>query len=173
VRGAGGLTYWKDGRDVYDNVALIYSYADGTQLVYDSMISNKHYGLEEQIMGHKGTLELETNRFFSENPLKIKKPAAILQLISDIENNLFESVSIGGASWKPETANQYKGEEIDPGNKTDGTPEQLLAFAASVIEGKPIKGLFEHGFHTSIWTLLGHQAIETGETLYLPDFLKI
>jgi predicted dehydrogenase len=68
VRGVGSINYWKDGREVYDNVALIYSYADGTQFIYDSMTSNRHYGLQEQIMGSKGTLELETNKFYSENP---------------------------------------------------------------------------------------------------------
>jgi hypothetical protein len=59
------------------------------------------------------------------------------------------------------------------GNDTDGTPESLKAFAASVINDKPIPGLFEHGYHTSVWTLLGQEAMETGETVTLPDFLKI
>lgn len=173
VRGVGSINYWKDGREVYDNVALIYSYEDGTQLIYDSMISNRFYGLEEQIMGDKGTLQLETNRFFSENPPKPKKPAGILQLISDLENDLFGLVPIGGASWQPETAMEYKGEPLVENDNTDGTPEQLIAFAASVIDGKPIKGVFEHGYHSSVWSLLGQQAMDTGQTLTLPDFMQI
>ena len=64
VMGAGSIVYWKDGREVYDNVALIYTYRNGMQFIYDSMISNKKYGLEEQIMGDKGTMELEVNKHY-------------------------------------------------------------------------------------------------------------
>jgi len=173
VRGVGSINHWKDGREVYDNVALIYSYADGTQFIYDSMTSNRHYGLQEQIMGPKGTLELETNTYFSETPPPPPKPAGILQLITDIEKGLFESVPIGGASWLPETKVKYKGEVVVDGNDTDGTPESLKAFAKSVINNKPIQGLFEHGYHASVWTLLGQEAMDSGQVITLPDFMKL
>jgi len=174
VRGVGGINYWKDGREVYDNVALIYSYADGTQLIYDSMSSNRHYGLQEQIMGDKGTLEMETNRFYSEHPKNIEKPKGILQMITDIEKGIFDVVPIGGASWIPETKMKYKGEAIIPDNrKLQNTQEQLLAFAVAVLEDKPIPGIFEQGYHASVWSLLGQQAMETGETVFLPNQLKL
>lgn len=173
VRGVGSINYWKDGREVYDNVALIYSYADGTQFIYDSMTSNRHYGLQEQIMGPKGTLELETNTYFAENPPKPEKPAGILQLITDIERGIFETVPIGGASWLPETEVKYKGETVAEGKATDGTPEQLKAFAKAVIADKPIPGLFEHGYHASVWTLLGQEAMDNGQVVTLPDFMKL
>ncbi|MFW5973733.1 MAG: Gfo/Idh/MocA family protein, partial [Bacteroidota bacterium] len=47
----GAINYWKDGREVYDNVACIFMYPDDMPLIYDSMISNKHYGLQVQVMG--------------------------------------------------------------------------------------------------------------------------
>ena len=63
-------------------MALIYDYSDGRKLVYDSMINNMHYGLEEQILGHLGTLEMETNRAYWENPA----PApGMKQLVEDID----------------------------------------------------------------------------------------
>lgn len=173
VKGVGSINFWKDGREVYDNVALIYSYEDGTQFIYDSMTSNRHYGLQEQIMGPKGTLELETNTFFSEAPPPPPKPAGILQLITDIEKGLFEAVPIGGASWIPETAVKYEGEVVVEGNNTDGTPEQLKAFAGAVMDNKPIPGLFEHGYHASVWTLLGQEAMDSGATMQLPDFMQL
>jgi hypothetical protein len=42
VTGTGSIVFWKDGREVNDNVALIYSYDDGTQFIYDSMTSIKN-----------------------------------------------------------------------------------------------------------------------------------
>ncbi len=155
---------------MYDNVALIYSYEDGTQFVYDSMTSNRFYGLEEQILGDKGTLELEQNKMYSENP---PKPAGILQLVNDIENDIFEKIPIGGATWIPETALKYKGEYITEDFDVDETRIQLEAFVDSVRRGKPTPGLFEQGYHASVWTLLGQQAMEAQQKVYLPEELKI
>src|SRR5512138_1431800 len=46
VVGYGAINHWKDGREVYDTVNLVYRYRDGVHLVYDSLISNKFYGFE-------------------------------------------------------------------------------------------------------------------------------
>ena len=59
VMGHGAITYWKDGREVDDNVSCIYVFDNGVKLTYESIISNKFYGLEEQILGHLGTVEPE------------------------------------------------------------------------------------------------------------------
>ncbi|MEA1897287.1 MAG: Gfo/Idh/MocA family oxidoreductase [Bacteroidota bacterium] len=169
VIGVGGINYWKEDREVYDNVALIYSYADGTQFIYDSMVSNRFYGLEEQILGDKGTLELEQNKMYSENP---PQPAGILQLVNNIENGIFEKIPIGGATWIPETALKYKGEYITEDFDVNETRTQLEAFVDSVRRGKPTHGLFEQGYKASVWTLLGQQAMETQQKVFLPEELK-
>jgi len=170
VMGVGGINYWKERREVYDNVALIYSYADGTQFIYDSMTSNRFYGLEEQILGDKGTLELETNKIYSEKP---PKPAGILQLVNNIEKGIFEKIPIGGATWIPETALQYKGDYISADYSVNATRIQLEAFVDSVRRGKPTPGLFEQGYHASVWTLLGQQAMDTQQIVNLPESMKI
>ncbi|MBR5385332.1 MAG: Gfo/Idh/MocA family oxidoreductase, partial [Bacteroidales bacterium] len=64
VMGTGAITFWKDGREVYDNVHCIYEFEDGRQMTYASVISNKFYGLEEQILGHTGTVEPERGKFY-------------------------------------------------------------------------------------------------------------
>jgi predicted dehydrogenase len=169
VRGTGSISYWKDGREVYDNVAVIFRYEDGTQFIYDSMIQNKKYGLEVQVMGSKGALELESNRFFLENPPPPPKPAGIVQLVQDLEKNVFGSVPIGSSSWDAELASTDKGYPIVPGNSTDGTPEQFIGFANAIRDGKPIPGLFEEGYYGSMWTMLAEQAIDTGEVVKMPE----
>jgi predicted dehydrogenase len=173
VRGTGSISFWKEGREVHDNIALIFTYADGTQFIYDSMVQNKKYGFEEQIMGHKGTIEFETNRFFLEEPPAPPKPAGIVQLIGNLENNIFDSVPIGSSSWAPELAQAYKGEPLVAVDKTDGSVEQLIGFARAVRQGKPIDGLFEQGYYGSIWTLLAQEAIETGKVITMPESLMI
>ncbi len=170
VMGTGSIVFWKDGREVNDNVALIYSYDDGTQFIYDSMTSNKKYGLEEQIMGNKGTIEFETNRFYTETP----PPApGILQLLNDMESGLFQNIPIGGASWVPETAVKYNGEPIIENTDFYDSALQLEGFIKYIREGKAPEKLIKEGYNASIWTLLGEKAIETGEKLTLSDKFKI
>jgi predicted dehydrogenase len=170
VTGTGSIVFWKDGREVNDNVALIYSYEDGTQFIYDSMTSNKKYGLEEQIMGHKGTIEFETNRYYTETP----PPApGILQLINDMESGFFGKVMVGGASWVPETAVKYNGEPIIENTDFYDSALQLEGFAKYIRAGKAPEALTREGYNASIWTLLGEIAIETGEKLTLAEKYKI
>ena len=45
VTGVGGLDTWKDGRDVYDNIQLIFQYPKGRKLMYSSISTNKHLSL--------------------------------------------------------------------------------------------------------------------------------
>lgn len=170
VMGTGSIVYWKDGREVDDNVALIYSYDDGTQFIYDSMISNKKYGLEEQIMGDKGTIEFEINRIYTESP----PPApGILQLLNNIESGFFEKINVGGASWTPEIAARYNGKPIVDNTDFYDSGLQLEAFANFIRKGSAPDQLLIEGYNSTVWTLLGELAIEKGEKLVLPEKYRI
>jgi predicted dehydrogenase len=166
VCGAGSIVYWKDGREVYDNVNLVYSYPSGINLIYDSMISNKHYGLEEQIMGDKGTLEMEVGKFYQEEPAAAP---AVLQLINDIEHKVFDTIPIGGPSWVPETATSTKGEYIiKTFPQPDDTQLEMDAFVDRVISGKPSDELVKQGYYATIAALAGQEAMEKGSTIAFP-----
>ena len=178
VTGAGGINYWKDGREVYDNVALIYSYEDGTQFIYDSMTSNRHYGLEEQIMGDKGTLELEVNKRYLENPPPLPEtppPAGIVQLLKDIESGIFgDAIPLTNSSWIPELKVEGNGNTIaEKARDFDESSIQLEAFIASVRSGIPSEGVFEQAYWASVWTLLGQQAMDEQRIITLPEEMKI
>ncbi len=164
VMGSGSICYWNDGREVYDHVALVYDYDNGVKCLYDSMIANKHYGLEEQIQGDKGTIEPEINRIYSENP-----PAApgIRQLLHSIEKGIFETIPIGGASWVPETAVPYRGQIIAPYDNND-TFLQLVGYVQAIRNGKPWKNLLREGYHATVAALLGLQAMDTNQILEWP-----
>jgi predicted dehydrogenase len=58
VIGIGGIDYWKDGREVYDNVQVIYEYPGGQKAVFTSMLNNQHYEFGEHFLGDGGTMEL-------------------------------------------------------------------------------------------------------------------
>jgi predicted dehydrogenase len=66
VIGVGGLDTWKDGRDVDDNIQLIFKYPNNQKLVYSSITTNSHMPylgatrpeFGEVIMGTGGSLEI-------------------------------------------------------------------------------------------------------------------
>ena len=165
VMGSGSISYWKDGREVYDQVALIYDYSDGRKLLYDSMTNNRLYGIEEQILGDLGTIEPETNRLYSETPEPVP---ALQRLMADITDGVFGTVPIGGPSWKAETRLDNKGKTIVPGEYNEGLL-QLEAFADSVKSGKPLPGLLREGYHASIGALLGEMAMDSGKAVSWPS----
>jgi len=171
VMGHGAITYWKDGREVYDNINCIYIFDNGAKLTFESVISNKFYGLEEQILGHLGTVEPEKGKYYFEN---VASPPGFLRLINDIENKLFDTLPFAGTSWAPETAKENTGEYIlGEKPKGDGTDLMLNAYVEAVITEKQPANIAEEGYYASVLTLLGDMALEKGEILTFPDEFKL
>ena len=59
VLGVGGIDYWKDGRETFDNVHLIYSYPNGVKATFTCLTSNSKDDYQIKVMGDKGTLILD------------------------------------------------------------------------------------------------------------------
>lgn len=181
VMGYGDIVYWKDGREVYDNVCAIYRYPNGVKMTYESIISNKFYGLEEAILGDKGTMELEKGKYYFEEA----KPApGIMQLINQIEHAVFSNVSFAGPSWVPETASINKGYYImdnikshdgssSVGAADDGSMELLEAFCNASIKGEKAPMLVEEAYYSSVLALLGLQAMEENRIIAFPKEFEI
>ena len=181
VMGFGDIVYWKDGREVYDNISLIYRYPNGVKMSYESVISNKYLGLEEMILGDKGTMELEKGKYFFEEA----KPApGILQLINKIEHGIFDNVKFAGTSWVPETASINKGYYVldkvsttsgasSVGAEADGSEELLTAFCNSAITGQRNETLASEAYYSSIYALLGLQAMEENRIISFPEEFEI
>ncbi|MDD6210177.1 MAG: Gfo/Idh/MocA family oxidoreductase [Bacteroidales bacterium] len=171
VMGAGGINYYRNTeREVEDNISVIFTYPNGAHLIYDSINSNKHYGLEEQFMGPKGTLEIEQNRIFRENA---RGASSIEKLINDIENSVFDVVPIGGATWIPETAEKNRGEVVFPRWKSEETMLQLVAFADFIRDGGFPVDFTRQAYYATVWSLLAEKAIEENKILTLPEEYKI
>lgn len=155
--GSGSINHWKDGREVYDNVNLVYHYPSGTHVIYDSLTSNKKYGCEIEVMGPLGTLEMETGFRYSEHP----PPApGIVQLINKLEHKLFDAIPVGGASWVPEDPSEDRGSYVlDRLLKTDGTDVQMESFVADVRNQRIDPWLTAQGFYASIATLMGYESM--------------
>jgi predicted dehydrogenase len=68
VIGTGGVDYWHDGRETFDNVHTIFDYPDGLRLTCSCLTNNAHDGFLVTFRGSRGTIELrrDSATLFSE-----------------------------------------------------------------------------------------------------------
>ncbi len=167
VMGHGSINYWKDGREVYDNVSTLYVFVDGRKMEWGSDIANKFYGLEEQILGSKGTVELERGKYFFE---EIPPQPAFIQMLNEWQSDIFGDTAFAGTSWMAETAKPNIGKYI-LGKKPEADGSSLLteAFVEAAICGRQPSGILEEGYYASILCLWGHEAITSGQILDFPS----
>lgn len=168
VMGSGSICFWKDGREVYDHVALVYDYPGGRKTVYTSLLNNARYGCEEQIQGSKGTIEPELGRIYQE-----VAPAAVPALArmrNDVQAGRKRTVPIGGATWFPELPVTTPGDSLGWG-EYDETMLQFEGFGEAVRSGKEVPGLLRQAYYASVASLLGEQAMIDDRALAWPTSL--
>lgn len=184
VVGTGDIVYWRDGREVYDSVNLVYHYANGVKINYESLIANKFNGMEDQILGKNGTMNLATGIYYLENEAGGKK-SGIEQLIGQIGNKIYASVPGAGPSWRSETREKYAPHYILEGSfhvndglsmigaVKDGTDEILSAFCQGCITGEKGKNIVEEAYTASLLCHLGNQAMDQRHKITFPEEYKI
>jgi predicted dehydrogenase len=58
VLAAGGVDFWKDDRDIPDNVTAVFRYPEGRTLVFSALTTNSMEGTQTRVFGTDGTLVL-------------------------------------------------------------------------------------------------------------------
>jgi len=181
VIGTGSIIYWKDGREVFDNVHTIYQYPDGRSMTFDSVISNKHFGMGEQILGTDGTIDLVAGIMYSEQP---RDHSGLYQFLKQIEEGIMSNSAFAGSSWAQESASKDKGVrfidnvvlnsgESTVGATADGSAELMHAFCHAIITGKQPEKIVTEAFNSTMMALEGDRATHTGERILFNDcFIK-
>lgn len=181
--GYGDTVFWKDGREVPDSVNVVYRFADGRKICYESLISNRYNGMEDQIMGHLGTMDLSKGLYYLEED---NSTYGIKQLIDNIKSSVFAAVPTAGPSWRPEYKSEYVPHRIldddsaviNPGQSmigvdNDGSDLILEAFCKACLTGKRADSLVDEAYCATTLCLLGNLAIEEGRSVKFPDEYKI
>jgi predicted dehydrogenase len=179
VVATGGIDYWKDGREICDNVQAIFEYPGGEKLLLSSILANAYLSVGEQIMGDQGTLDITLGKglYFRENLAKVSSSA------------LKENWKAGATVI---AANPKKGIPIFPERITGSEPfldreakyaKRLLAslgiydypephdpwysemvdFFASIREGKRVPVSVDLGISDARAVIYANRAIETGQ----------
>src|SRR6185436_1329655 len=105
VTGLGGIDYWKDGRETFDNVTVVYNYPAGEKVTFSSTTTNAHDGEHIVIMGTEGTIEMGWDKalYFREK----EKPELV---------NAEGATVIGstGETMKASTQTEKEGARVEP-----------------------------------------------------------
>ncbi|PIE48942.1 MAG: dehydrogenase [Flavobacteriales bacterium] len=151
VMGVGGIDYWKDGRETYDNVHLIYSYPNGTKATYTCLTSNSKDNYLIKVIGDKGTLQISDSNawFFPENTGE-KKLANV------------DGVSGATASWVENKGYPIKVSHIEP------SKQALIDFKDSILNNTQPISNFKTGANTAICVQMGLDAMYKEKIVTLP-----
>ncbi len=157
VTGFGGIDFWKDGRETYDNVVVIYTYPGGQKVTFSSITTNAHYGERMHFMGTEGTIDLGWNEalFFRE-----KEPAELVKTGP-------ASVITATGETMPATKTNQKGAEIEAEGKGKTNPVYLAldSFLSCIRESKKPEVDVQVGRNAAISILLGNRSMEEGQVV--------
>lgn len=159
VTAIGGVDYWKDGRETYDNIRAIYEYPNGIKSSVTSVLSNAYNGYNIRILGDKATVDIQRNKAF---------------IYAESTSNKRGTVDgVTGATIA--AATQGKGQEIvfeKPGERSlEPTTYALQDFAACIKEKRKPASNVETGRDVSIAIHMGNKAAETEKfQIWKPEY---
>lgn len=186
VIASGGIDYWRDGREVADNIFCIYDYRIKpsatdreteskepytVRVTYSSLCNNAFEGASELIMGTRGTLFLTDKKglMYSEHgpdDVGWAKQNAAAGNASIVTSG--KTLGLTNDPW----AHRGKPLEIDRA-EGDDTREQLVSFLQNVREKSP-KTIcdVDEGLRDTATVLIANQSSETKNSIEFPPDLS-
>lgn len=156
VMGSGGIDYWKDGRETYDNVHLIYTYPSGVKANFTCLTSNSMDGYRTKIMGDKGSIVLGFSNAWFHPEVKNK---------SELGN--VDGVAGATLKWEVEKGIPIELEHADP------SAQALLDFKESILNNSMPESNVISGAKAAICVQMGLDAMYNEEIVHWNEDLKI
>ncbi|SVA37199.1 uncharacterized protein METZ01_LOCUS90053, partial [marine metagenome] len=103
IMGTGGIDYWKDGRETYDNVHIIFEYPSGVKAKFTSLTTNALGDYQIKVLGKKGTITLDYREAWF-YPEKKKDP----------EKGIIDGVTGASVKWDEAKGYPIEIDHIDP-----------------------------------------------------------
>jgi predicted dehydrogenase len=158
VTGIGGIDYWKDGRETFDNVTAVYNYPAGQKVTFSSTTTNAHDGEHIVIMGTEGTIEMGWDKavYFREKeaPELVKAEGATV-------------IGATGETMKASTQSQKEGAQVAPqdAQKRSAVYRELESYVSCIRDGKKAVVDVQAGRNAAVSVLSANQAMEEGRVV--------
>ncbi|MEN8764785.1 MAG: Gfo/Idh/MocA family protein [Wenyingzhuangia sp.] len=155
VMGVGGVDYWKDGRETYDNIHLIYKYPKGIKATFTCLTTNAREGYQIKILGDKGTIIIDRQNawFYPEGNNNTKVTGVV------------DGVSGATLQWGKEKGYKIDVEHLNP------TEQALIDFREAIQKNKQPECGILTGAKTAISVQMGLDAMYKNEIIRWKDDL--
>ena len=161
--GSGAITFYRDGRETFDNVQVIFDYPDGRRLFFSSIIGNRSTGFQIRVFGTTGTvvLTLQDGHIFYE---AAADNSAIPEEVRNDPRRTSPSLATDG-----DMPFRGAGIPIETPAELRGDPSTLAAgaFVDSLRTGARPAGDIHVGWGSGYAVAAGNQAMRSGETVHL------
>ncbi len=154
VSGFGGIDYWKDGRETYDNVHILTEYENGVKASYTSLTTNAKDNYQIKVLGKKGSIVITPREAWIYSEL----------IKNDSSKGIVDGVSGATISaWK-----EGKGAQIDVSHK-DPSLQALIDFKESVLQNKKPLSSIETGAQAAIVVQMALNAMDYNKVQFWKD----
>ena len=147
IMGTGGIDYWKDGRETFDNVHLLYDYPSGVKASFTCLTSNAQGDYLIKINGDKGTILLDYTKAWIYYEKGFEKEMANVDGVSGATVNSYS---------------QRKGTQIEM-EHNDPSKQALIDFRDCIIDNKTPISNVRSGANTAIAVQMSLDAMINSE----------
>lgn len=156
VMGVGGVDYWKDGRETYDNIHLIYNYPNGVKAKFTCLTGNSKDDYKIKVLGDKGTIILDYAKAWFHPEGKANK-------------KLGEVDGVSGATigWDEGKGIPIKVEHTEP------TQQALMDFRDNIIHSKTPESNIHTGANAALCVQMGLDAMYQEKIIYRNDINEL
>lgn len=152
VMGVGGIDYWKDGRETFDNIHLIYEYPNGEKAKFTCLTSNSKDDYLIKVFGDKGTIILDYTKAWI-----YPEPSQNDKIIGDLDG-----VSGATIKWDKGLGIPIDVHHIEP------SEQALTDFRDSIVNNtKPLSDITT-GANTAICVQMGLDAMYSKSIVFKP-----
>jgi len=153
VAGFGGIDYWKDGRETYDNVRLFYEYPGGMKASFTCLTTNGFGDYRIRVMGKKATIDLD----YRNAKMYIERSEA---------KALGEVDGVSGATLKAWERGEPVSLDVP---HEEPTKQALIDFQRCIVNReKPVSNVITGG-QAAIAVRMGIDAMDTEQVQYWKD----
>lgn len=168
VTGFGGIDYWKDGRETFDNIHAIFEYPDGLRMNCTCLTTNAQMGFQMKFYGKNATVQI-TREAGYEAWLYVE-PTYYQDFGQDNQKEAGVDAVTGATTELLKKGKPISLFKSDPG-KEDSEPTQraIAGFGECIRESKaPVVG-YESARDSAICVALANRSMQAGETVHWKD----
>ncbi|NMM47569.1 Gfo/Idh/MocA family protein [Marinigracilibium pacificum] len=157
IVGFGGIDYWNDGRETYDNVNVMYEYPTGLDASFTCTTSNSYDDYQIKVLGSEGTMILGYTEGTVYREQKTSKEIGVVDGVS-------------GATLKAWDSGE--GVSVEAHAK-DPTLDALKQFYDAIVHDKKVESNINTGALTAKCVQVSLDALYTEEIKYWKDYPEL